>query len=501
MTDSLRTLLNRLASVDVLVIGDAMLDTYSEGVAERLCPEAPVPVVRVTRRTSVPGGAANSAVNVAALGGRVALVSVIGDDSEGKRLSRALAEQGVNCDRLITDGSRQTLAKHRVIAGSQMVVRFDQGSTGPVDPEAEEALIAGLKDCFPNCGAVIVSDYSYGVLTPRVIAEIARLQTKRPRVLAVDAKDFAPYRRARVTVAKPSYRDAIRLLGLPAADGTRVRLQQVASCADQLLELTGAELVALTLDRDGALFFERGNPPYRTFARASDAVSAAGAGDTFAGALALALAAGAQTAEAAELASAAAAVVVAKAGTATCSLAELHQRVAAEEKALGGIEQPVARVAAEREQGRRIVFTNGCFDILHRGHIAFLNRAKALGDVLIVGINTDAGVRRLKGSDRPINTLEDRIQVLAALSSVDCIVPFDDDTPAALIRAVHPDIYVKGGDYSLDTLPEAALVEELGGAVQILPYIEDRSTTRVIERIRGEQPVPGSGALARGRST
>ena len=209
----------------------------------------------------------------------------------------------------------------------------------------------------------------------------------------------------------------------------------------------------------------------------------AGAGDTFASALALALAAGAPTSTAAELASAAAAVVVGKERTATCSAQELREFVSAEGKYVSDLGRLAARVEFYRRQGEKVVFTNGCFDILHRGHITYLNRAKALGDVLIVGVNSDDGIRRLKGPDRPINSLEDRVQVLAALSCIDHLVAFDEDTPCNLIRAIRPHVFVKGGDYTRERLPEAPLVEELGGVVHILPYLQDRSTTGLIERI------------------
>ena len=270
----------------------------------------------------------------------------------------------------------------------------------------------------------------------------------------------------------------------------RARAQQIASQAGRVFELTGAQIAAVTLDLDGALVLDRGGPPYRTYARPVRPASGgrtAGAGDTYSSALCLALAAGAQTAQAAELAAAASAVVVDKERTAVCSAQELRASLSSEDKFVASSGTLAARVAFHRQQGQRIVFTNGCFDILHSGHITYLNRAKALGDILIVGLNADGSVRRLKGPGRPINRLEDRAQVLAALSSIDYIVAFDEDTPSNLIRAVRPDIFVKGGDYTWDALPEAPLVEELGGAVQILAYVEDHSTTGIIERIRASE--------------
>jgi D-beta-D-heptose 7-phosphate kinase/D-beta-D-heptose 1-phosphate adenosyltransferase len=393
----------------------------------------------------------------------------------------------------VTQHGRGTLAKQRLLADGQMLVRFDQGDTDPIDAEAENGLLDRLSALYAHCDAVIVSDYAYGVVTPRIIETLAELQARTPRLLVLDARDLRRYRRVGVTVVKPNYLDTVRLLDLAPVDGAKARAAQVASECDHLLEVTGAQLAAVTLDEDGGLFLEKGVPPYRTFARPAEGRDhVTGAGDTFAAALALSLAAGATTPTAAELASAASAVVVSKDGTATCSAAELREYLWAGEKLVPDLKRIAERVAFHRSQGRRIVFTNGCFDILHRGHITYLNRAKALGDVLVLGVNSDESAHRLKGPERPINTLDDRVQVLAALSCVDYIVPFDDDRPDNVIRAVRPDLFVKGGDYTRDSLPEASLVEALGGNVQILPYLADRSTTEIVKRIRNLTPRPPS---------
>jgi D-beta-D-heptose 7-phosphate kinase / D-beta-D-heptose 1-phosphate adenosyltransferase len=298
----------------------------------------------------------------------------------------------------------------------------------------------------------------------------------------VDAKGLSTYRGAGVTASKPNYAEAVRLLGLRG--GRRDdRAAVLAGRGDRLLHLTGARIAAVSLDTDGALFFERDRPVYRTYARPAEHSRAAGAGDTFVAALALALAAGGETPAAAELASAAAAVVVAKDGTAACTGAELRAQIAGDAK-ITDLTTLGFHLERHRRDGRRVVLTNGCFDILHRGHVSYLSAAKAQGDVLVVAVNTDASVRRLKGPERPVNALEDRASVLAALSPVDYVVGFDEDTPVDVVRAVRPDIFVKGGDYTPDMLPEAPVVEALGGVVRILPYVEERSTTRLIERIR-----------------
>ncbi len=495
--DTLATI-RAMGSVEALVVGEAMLDRYLRGGAERLCREAPVPVVTLRAEEDQPGGAANTAANLAALGAEVRFVSAVGDDDAGRRLERALAGVGVDPADVVVARHRVTQTKTRVFADDQLVARLDQGSTSPLDSEDEADLIGRLQDAHATCDVVVVSDYGYGVLTDRVIAALRELQERHPRPLVVDAKLPERYRALGVTAVKPNYGEATRLLGLARTDHARV--EQIGAHDARLLELTGARIVAATLDADGALVFERGAPPYRTYATPSPHASATGAGDTYTAALALALAVGADAPAAAEYAAAAAQVVVGKGGTTVCTAEELVGLVSADDKVVPGREPLAALARYLREQGRRIVFTNGCFDILHRGHVTYLSRAKALGDVLIVGVNGDASVRALKGPERPVNALPDRLQVLSALSCVDHVVPFGAATPDDLIRACRPDVFAKGGDYTEASLPEAPLVRELGGRVVILPYVADTSTTRIIERVRHVGTNPSPAPALRGRS-
>jgi D-beta-D-heptose 7-phosphate kinase/D-beta-D-heptose 1-phosphate adenosyltransferase len=475
--------MDTFAGLNVIVLGEAMLDNYLEGYTDRVCREAPVPVVTVANQKYAPGGAANAAVNISSLGSRATFLSVVGDDPEGQLLRRALQERGVNTDHMLTHPGRRTLAKNRILAGSQMMLRFDQGHTDPIDEATEQALIDRLRDLFPYCQALIVSDYGYGILTARLIETIAELQAQTPCLLAVDSKKLAAYRQVGVAAVKPNYQEVIQLLGINKLEGSAARADQIAAYEQQILELTGAQIAAVTLDTEGAIIFEHGSPPHRTYAEPRPHSQAAGAGDTFLSSLTLALAAGAHTPVAAELASVAAAIVVSKDGTTSCSVHELREQVSGTGKYITEMPRLLARLDLYRQQGQRIVFTNGCFDILHRGHITYLNQAKALGDILVVGLNSDESVRRLKGPKRPINSVEDRAQVLAALSCIDHIVPFGEDTPINLIWQVRPDVFVKGGDYTLATLPEAPIVEMLGGEVCILSYMQDFSTTSTIERI------------------
>jgi len=484
MENQLFEVLNLFPDIKVLVVGEGILDSYLKGTYDHLSSEAPVPVIELNEREDVPGGAANTAINVQSLGGRAYFLTIMGDDREGMLLHDALSRMGVNTDGILHQGGRQTLAKHRLLADSQMMARFDQGSVSSINRQGERALIAKLEQIYEDMDAVILSDYDYGIFTPRVVQALAELQRQSPRVMVADSKQLLRFSQLNITAVKPNYRQAIDLLGLPREKDLSARVDQMCAHAGRILEQVNTQIAAVTIDRDGALLFEREQPVYRTYARPVSYSSTAGAGDTYVAGLTLALAAGAQTPAAGEIASAAAAVVVQKPGTSTCYREELTDYFSGDDRILTEPFLVAARVAAHRRQGKRIVFTNGCFDILHSGHISYLNMAKSHGDVLIVGLNSDESVRRLKGPDRPINSLEERAQVLSALSSVDHIIPFYADTPIELIRMIAPDVFVKGGDYTRETLPEAAVVEELGGVVEILPYLKDRSTTGVIEKIR-----------------
>ena len=472
--------LSRFAGLRTLVIGEAMLDRYLTGHVERLCREAPVPIVATEANDAAPGGAANTAAAAAALGAKVRLVSAVGDDESGDVLRELLDRKGVDTSAVLPVPGRRTLLKQRISAGGQLLLRIDAGSEDDLDEANERRLIHAIDLAWGESDAVVLSDYGYGVLTDRVIARIAERQCRDPRIVIADAKHLRRFRSIGVTAAKPNYAEALALCGASPCEN---RVSQIEACQDTLLDRTRAGILTVTIDVAGAIVFEPGRPPYRTFTRAAPNAQAAGAGDVFTATLALALTAGADGPAAADLAAGAATVCVARGGTTTCSASELRRALIGENKVVD-VAAAAAQVAAWRASGKRLVFTNGCFDILHRGHVTYLNRAKALGDMLIVGLNTDASIRRLKGDGRPINGEGDRANVLAALSCIDLVVPFAEDTPAALIEVLRPEVFAKGGDYTLDTLPEAALVQRLGGEVILLPFLDDRSTTATIARIR-----------------
>lgn len=485
MNIDLARLADAFRGLRVSVFGDPLLDVYLEGRCERLCREAPIPVVQVDVVRDAPGGAANVAANAAALGARVRLIGLIGDDAEGARLRAALERLDVATGDIVTTPRRRTVAKHRLVEDGQILARFDHGGPDVAPPLSDALVCERVRRALDDSDVVIVSDYGYGSVSSAALGALAQ-RPKRARVqLVADGHDLRRLAPLAPTAVKPSYDEIARLLGGQAPSTSAGRVEWVGAHADAILQTTAARIAAVTLDRDGALVLERGRAPYRTYSRPARASRATGGGDTFVAALALALAAGADTPEAAEIASAAAAVVVRQDGTAACTAHELRELIAGNEKRVADAPGLRTIVAQARARGSRIVFTNGCFDILHRGHVTLLNRAKGLGDVLVVGVNSDASVRRVKGASRPINSLDDRLKVLAALSYVDYVVAFDADSPRDLIGEVRPDIYVKGGDYTRETLPETSLVESLGGAVCILPFVQDRSTSNLIARIRG----------------
>jgi D-beta-D-heptose 7-phosphate kinase/D-beta-D-heptose 1-phosphate adenosyltransferase len=482
---SYRAAIRAFSQQKIVVIGELILDVFLYGTANRICREAPVPVVNVGAREDVPGGAANAAVNLASMGAKTTLVSVLGKDRESQTMLALLRARGVHTGAILCDPARDTLAKQRVVSDDQLLVRYDYGSDDDLPADLEALLIDQLRASYADAHALLISDYACGLLTEGVIDAIRELRAANFKPLIVDSKAAARFSRLEPTAVKPNYSEAIKLMHLeevPRGD----RIEQILEHADALLKVTGASIVAVTVDSEGAAIIERGQPPFCTAGKNVTANKAVGAGDTYVSALTLGLSLDLPTPRAAELAAAAANIVVQKHSTATCTIDELLRVFTPTPKAIASREVLKTLVQVYRDQGKRIVFTNGCFDILHRGHVTFLAQAKALGDVLIVGVNSDASARRVKGTDRPINPLDDRMHVLAALDSVDHVISFDETTSNGLITVIQPDIFVKGGDHTRASLPEAPVVEAIGGAVVLLPYVVDQSTTAVIKRIRGK---------------
>ncbi|WP_336714215.1 D-glycero-beta-D-manno-heptose 1-phosphate adenylyltransferase [Arthrobacter sp. USHLN218] len=477
----------------VTVVGDVMLDGWFSGRIDRFCREAPAPVVDMAHRDYAPGGAANTAMNLAALGAKVRMVGLVGPDEAGTRLRGLLSAAGVDTAGLIEHPEVLTTTKYRVIGGDQIMLRMDESTPRP-PAEALQQLAAALPDAVAGSDAVVLCDYGSGALEGP-LGDVLHLQ-REGSLLVVDAHDLRRWRTLRPDLVTPNAQETARLLELafePDAD----RAGLLADAAPNLLAATGAQAVVSTLDRDGTLLLTHDGGTHRTWASPVSEKQASGAGDTFVACLTLARAAGLPLTTSQDLAQVAADVVVHRPGTSVCTTADLAGHLGAFTEAALGADELVRAIATERAAGKRIVLTNGCFDVLHRGHTSYLTQAKQLGDVLVVALNSDASARRLKGPGRPINSAADRAGVVAALSCVDYVTVFDTDTPIPLIESLKPDIYAKGGDYSAQMLAETPAVEAYGGQLAILDYVSDHSTTAVVRRIRAQdgagEPAAGTG--------
>jgi D-beta-D-heptose 7-phosphate kinase/D-beta-D-heptose 1-phosphate adenosyltransferase len=484
----LLSLIERFAGRRVLCIGDVMLDRYVYGRAERMSPEAPIPVLAVREERKMLGGAGNVARNVAALGGKASLIGVIGDDEAGTEILRLLhGSDGLDAS-LVTLRGRATTVKTRFVAGVQQLLRADQESTAPVSAEVEDKLIAAALDEIEQADAVLLSDYAKGALGARLIAAVIERAKERAVPVVADPKggQFARFRGA--TVLKPNARELSAATGLGVTNDA-----EAEEAARRGLALAETQAVIVTRSEHGMTLVARGAAEavhLRTHVQ--EVFDVSGAGDTALAVLGLALAADAAFADAAALANAAAGVVVGKAGTAALMpdelAASLHTRAlkSAEAKILP-LGSALTRVAAYRARGLTVGFTNGCFDLIHPGHVALLTQARAACGRLVVGLNTDASVRRLKGEGRPINPEMARALVLASLESVDLVALFDEDTPMNLIEAIRPDVLVKGADYTLEGVVGAPFVQSYGGKVMLVELKPGHSTTGTIARLKAAQ--------------
>lgn len=468
----------------ILIFGDLMLDEHIWSKVSRISPEAPVPIAEVIKITHVPGGCGNVAANVAALGGIPYLVGIVGNDSSGEKLLRALERQKIPLNYLIRDANRPTILKSRIIAGSQQVVRVDREDRTIVSPALTRKIINRLKDLVPKVDAIIISDYEKGVVSKTVCQNLIRLAVKHKKPVAVDPKgiDYSKYRGT--TLITPNFREAAI-----ASRTVIVDEKSLTEAGKTIRAQVKCRFVLITRGKDGMTLFDAKGPTYIP-AIPREVFDITGAGDTVIGTLTLALAAGASMREAAILANYAGSIVVGKIGTATCTREELEVVLEGREPVAKKIKLrgEIAAIAKNlKNEGARIVFTNGCFDLLHLGHVRYLREAKKLGDILMVGLNSDNSVTALKGPDRPYISEMERAEILASLECVDFVTIFSELRPDNLIKLIRPDVHVKGGDYKVTELPERKLVESLGGKVVVIPPIKGRSTTSIIERIRSRK--------------
>ena len=481
--------LDGFADARILCIGDIMLDRFVQGQVTRISPEAPIPVLRIASETLMPGGTGNVAANVAALGATAITVSVVGTDEAGGTLADLMAGQSGLETRLITAADRETTVKIRYVAGGQHLLRADRESGHPLTEAAAARLLAAVREVLPGCDAAVLSDYAKGVLTPAVIADIVTAARDAGVPVIVDPKGRDLSRYAGAAVVTPNRRELAEAVG--AATDTDA---DVAAAAAALARRDGLETIVVTRSEQGMSVIGSDAPATHLPARAREVYDVSGAGDTVAAVLALGLAVlrrsdARAVAEAAELANLAAGVVVGKIGTATVAPEELAAAVHQADWSRGEAKVHILSAAQEivgrwRRTGGRIGFTNGCFDLLHPGHISLLRQARSACDRLVVGLNSDASVRRLKGSDRPIQSEAARAAVLASLADVDMVVIFDEDTPLRLIDGLRPDLLVKGADYTVDTVVGADRVQSWGGRVLLADLQPGHSTTATIARLK-----------------
>lgn len=478
--------LSRLPDATVLVVGDIMLDRFVEGAVERISPEAPIPILRVTSERQALGGAGNVARNIAALGASVRLVTAIGDDPAGKSVLSELAELETAEVIPVTAKDRPTGVKTRYMASGQQLLRADRETVAPLAANDAAAIVTRARGALGGAGAMILSDYGKGVLAPETIQQLIGLAREAGVPVLVDPKgrDFTIYRGA--SLLTPNRQELSQASGLPTQNDA-----QIAAACTAIVASAGVGGLLATRSEQGMTLFRAGDkgPLIDTLpTRARAVYDVVGAGDTVIAAMAAGIAGGLEPVEAAQLANRAAGVVVGKVGTAVAYpaeiLADAHEDAfLGAEAACVTLPAAIDRVDAWRRDGLKIGFTNGCFDLLHPGHVALIGQASAACDRLVLGLNSDDSVRRLKGETRPVQNEASRATVLAALDGVDLVVIFGEDTPLDLIRALKPDVLIKGADYAKDQVVGAADVESWGGRVLLADLVEGQSTTGMVGRM------------------
>ncbi len=471
-----------------IVVGDFMLDESVFGDAERLSADAPVPVLLVRRTETAPGGAANLCLDLAALGGTVHAVGVIGDDQDGRVLRTLLEAQGIKTQMLSIDESRPTTVKRNFIGLAQhrhpqKMFRVDFESREPLDADVTAALLRAFDQLLEQADIVCIEDYDKGVCTPDICQAIIARAQRAGKPVFVDPASLDSYAKYRgCTAITPNRTEAERATKLRSDADTP---EHCTPLADALQHVTDAEAVVLTLDRMGALLLERDSEPVVVSTLAREVYDVSGAGDMFIAALAAARANGIDWSLAVQFANAASGLEVEKFGVEPIPLADIRRSILAQsdQGPIRSLDEVLEEVAAARAKGHKVVFTNGCFDILHPGHVSLVEQCAKLGEYVVVALNDDDSIRKLKGAGRPINNERDRARVLGALQGVDAVVLFSQDTPIALIEAIQPDVLVKGADYAKDQVVGAAIVEERGGEVVLVEIVEGRSTTATIAKL------------------
>ena len=476
----------RFGDVKILCLGDLMLDRFIYGSVERISPEAPIPVFTKEREQLMLGGAGNVVRNILSLGASCSFLSVVGNDRVGRELTNLVAQEKKLVPYLITEQGRISTKKTRYVAGNQQLLRSDEETREPLTADSEQQLIQLLEEEIPNHHLVILSDYGKGTLTPTLVKRTIELAEKAGIRVIVDPKqrDFSLYRGA--YLVSPNLRE------LEAAASTDIlNDKQVVMAAQRLMQKHGIRHMLVTRSKDGMTLVRTEGDVEHLPAKAREIYDVSGAGDTAIATLGVALAAGLALPEAAFISNIAAGIVVGKLGTAVVYRTDLktaiytHDMVTSQSKILP-LSLAIDQVSNWRRDGYKVGFTNGCFDIMHSGHLSLLQQARGRCDRLVLGLNSDESVKRLKGEERPVNSEMDRAMLLAALTYVDMVVIFRDDTPIALIEALKPEVLMKGADYTKDQVVGADIVEAYGGEVELIPLKEGYSTTATIAKMSGQ---------------
>lgn len=469
----------RNSSPRVLVIGDLMVDHYLWGGCSRVSPEAPVQVVDVNSETFVPGGAGNVIRNLISYGANVSVISVIGADKTGQDLFSYFVDNDVDYSKVITDQGRRTSRKTRIISSNQQVIRYDNEDKHEITIEQQRSLLCSVSELINEVDIVILSDYKKGVLTEQVVSGIISIANKAAKKVLVDPKcdDFSKYKGAYLLT--PNKKEAMLATNINIHDDDSLLQAHI-----KLKNIANLDYSIITLGDEGISFYSDQLVQIKTVAKEVSDVT--GAGDTVISSIAYALCSGFELMDALKFSNYAAAVVVSKIGSSVASFDEVESYInylnTVDSKGnIKSIDEMSLLVIDAKQQGKKVVFTNGCFDILHAGHVSYLEEAKGFGDILVVGINSDSSITRLKGLSRPVNKCEDRARVLAALTSVDYVVEFEDDTPYRLIDAVKPAVLVKGGDYHGEVVVGSDIVDD----VRIVELLVNKSTTNIITKIKG----------------
>ncbi len=475
---NLSRVLESLAGVRVLVVGDVMLDRFITGSIERISPDDSNPVIRTEREDAMAGGAANVARNLAALGAHADLVGVVGDDEAGNLLADLFSGPGRANGHFVIEAGRATTEKTRIFGDGRQIVRTDKESKLPLTEATMKAVLSAVQGLIGEADAVIVSDYAKGMVNPAFWDPVINWAKAAAKPVIADPKrtDFGQYRGA--SVLTPNARE------LAVATGRAVDSEQnVVAAAVAAMGSAGIEAMVVTRGRDGLSVVPQSGFPVHMASQAGDVLDVSGAGDTVAAVLAAALGRGASLADAARLANAAAGVVVTKVGTAVPHASEVMAALSGTDTKITALEPALERIQHWRDRGESIAFTNGCFDLVHPGHVSLLTQAKASADRLVVGLNTDASVRALKGEGRPVQNEVARAAVLASVGAVDMVIPFGEETPMRLIEAIRPDVLVKGADYTVDQVVGGEFVRSHGGRVLLANLAPGESSTRLVSRI------------------